>query len=274
APVEYALDFAHRLDRGLVRERNEDRCATLEPAHPPLHLERGCLFVVADGMGGHAAGDIAAEIAVKTILDGYFADGWPGAEAKLRAVFAAANSSILRTARDTDRQGMGAAVVAITVIQERAVVAHLGDARGYLVRDGQTHQLTTDHSWVQERLSAGRLSPDEARGHPYRNVLTRAMGADADVDPDVTEHALQPGDVLVLCSDGLWGQADDTEIGAIVRRIGDAATAADQLVDLALARGGPDNVAVVVVRIGNPRGSQVAPTLRMETPVRESESEG
>lgn len=260
--MELTLDYALLLDRGLVRERNEDRCGAFEPEDQALHAQRGRLFVVADGMGGHAAGDVAAEIAVQTIQEAYFHGDWTGAPAKLRAAFVAANQAILRAARDGGRQGMGAAAVAAAVVEDRVAVAHLGDCRGYLVRGNHITRLTSDHSWVQERMDAGRLTPDEARIHPYRNVLTRALGAEAEAAPDVAERPLTPGDALLLCSDGLWGLADDRDLAQALTAAPDAAQAAQALVDLALARGGHDNISVVVVRVSG-AVSDVAPTVKL-----------
>jgi serine/threonine protein phosphatase PrpC len=264
--VELTLDYHSLLDRGLARERNEDRCGIFIPDDLPHRKERGRLFVVADGMGGHAAGDVAAETAVFTIQDAYFLRNWNDPPSKLRAAFLAANDAILNAAREGGRQGMGAAGVAVAVVQDRAYVAHLGDCRAYLIRGKRVTHMTSDHSWVQDRIDAGRLTEEEARAHPYRNVLTRALGADVDSDPDVNEFTLTPGDTILLCSDGLWGVAEDSELAGTVSAAPDAAGAARALVDLALARGGPDNISVIVIRVVGPNTEAAT----MQIPLRET----
>ncbi len=259
--VELPLDYYPLLHRGLVRERNEDRCGAFEPEDAALRAQRGHLFIVADGMGGLAAGDVAAEAAVRVVQEAYFRDAWRGPAEQLRAAFALANAHIIALAEQQGHEGMGAAVVAAAVVQQSVWVAHVGDCRGYLVRGGAITRLTTDHSWVQESVDAGRLSPAEAQDHPYRNVLTRALGVDTQATPDVCTAQLTPGDALLLCSDGLWSLADDAELAAAITAAADATGAAQALADLALARGGHDNIAVIVVRIAGPTG--VAPTLRL-----------
>jgi serine/threonine protein phosphatase PrpC len=265
--VELTLDYFPLLDKGLLRDRNEDRCGAFVPVDPPLLAERGRLFVVVDGMGGHAAGDVAAEIALQTVQQTYFDGEWTSPEAKLRAAFLNANEAILAAAREGGRYGMGAAGVAAAIIGDRAAVAHLGDCRGYLFRGTQVTRLTTDHSWVQERMAAGRLTVAEARVHPYRNVLTRAFGAENLADPDITVTRLMPGDTIVLCSDGLWGLAEDEELAERVATAGTAETTARALVDLALSRGGHDNISCIVVRVSGPDSD--APTVKL--PLRAAE---
>ncbi len=257
--MELLLDYSLLLDRGNVRERNEDRCGAFVPEEAPLLAERGYLFVVADGMGGHAAGDVAAEITLETVQRTYFQADWNGAAAKLHDALVAANDAILAAAHDGGRQGMGAAAVAVAVIGDRAAVGWLGDARVYLFRGTQVLHLTNDHSWVQERMDQGRLSEDEARHHPYRNVLTRALGAEPDAEPEVRELPLAPGDVILLCSDGLWGPAGDGDLAQAIAVTDTADQAAQNLVDLALARGGHDNISVIVVRATGGAATPSAP---------------
>lgn len=268
--MELSLDYYPLLHRGLVRERNEDRCGAFEPEEAALRAQRGHLFIVADGMGGLTAGDVAAETAVRGVQEAYFRDAWRGPAEQLRAAFAAANARIVALAEHRGHESMGAAVVAAAVVQDEVWMAHVGDCRGYLVRAGAISRLTTDHSWVQEHVDAGHLSPAEVQAHPYRNVLTRALGVDTEATPDVCSARLAPGDALLLCSDGLWSLADDTELAAAITAAAHAFGAAQALADLALARGGHDNIALIVVRIAvtesetATRPTGVAPTLRIE----------
>ena len=251
--MELELDYNLLIHKGLVRERNEDRCVAFEPEDAPLRRERGRLFILADGMGGHAAGDVAAELGIQAVQQAYYTAEWTGAAAQLRSAFRDANQRILDAARGlAGNRGMGAAIVAVAVIDKQAFVAHLGDCRAYLVRGGAALPLTDDHSWVRESVAAGRMSAETARSHPYRNMLTRALGADLLAEPDVNSRLLTARDALVLCSDGLWGLVESDDIARLVYRAEDSAAAVQALVDLALQRGGHDNVSVIVVRVTGP----------------------
>jgi serine/threonine protein phosphatase PrpC len=248
SPSRLTLDYYPLIDRGLVRERNEDRCGVFVPEDARLRDERGYLFVLADGVGGYPAGDVAAELAIHTVQETYFTGPWGGPGSALRAAFSAANDAVLARARESGCTGMSAATVAAALVGTHVTVAHLGDVRAYLFRDAQAQRLTSDQSWVQERMNAGLLSAEEARVHPYRNLVTHALGADPTAAPDVLDAVVRPDDALLLCSDGLWGLAEDGEMARILAGSAGAEAAARALVDLALARGGHDNISVIVVR--------------------------
>jgi protein phosphatase len=266
--MELRLDAHLITDVGLARERNEDRCGAFTPEDPETRAERGRLFVVADGMGGHVGGDIAAEMTVQSLPASYFQGDWRGPVETLRRAFVQANSSIeKRAASEPGRYGMGAAAVAAAVVGDRAIVAHLGDCRAYLVRGGEAQRLTADHSWVEERMAAGQITADEAKVHHYRHVLTRALGAEEMADPAVREIPFAPGDALVLCSDGLWGIVEDGEIAEAMARPAEAREAATALVDLAIERGGPDNISIAVIKVlpdDSPDGLTAEPAARPE----------
>jgi serine/threonine protein phosphatase PrpC len=247
--MELLIDFHLITDIGVARERNEDRCGAFTPEDPETRAERGRLFVVADGMGGHVGGDVAAELAMQALPASYFQGAWSGPRDTLRQAFLATNAVIENKAlSEPGRQGMGAAAVAAAILTDRAVLAHQGDCRAYMIRDGRAIQLTVDHSWVQERITAGWLTTEEARVHAYRNVLTRALGVEADANPTVNEVEFHIDDVLLLCSDGLWGVVEDAEMAKLATEEPSARDAARALVDLALERQGADNISVIVVR--------------------------
>jgi PPM family protein phosphatase len=235
------IDFAGRTDPGQVRARNED--ALLQ------RPERG-LFAVADGMGGHAAGDIASRIAMD-VLDERILGPSGGVVDELVAAVRAAHAAILKAAAgDRSLSGMG---TTLTVLQIRpgggCVIAHVGDSRAYHFRPGSLHQLTRDQTWVQDQVDAGLLSDEQARDHPYSSMLTSALGVeDGDLDVQTIEPACQPGDTILLCTDGLVGRLPNHDIRRILTDHPDLDTAADALVAAANAAGGPDNITVALVR--------------------------
>jgi len=220
------------------------------------------LFLVADGMGGHAAGEIASRIAVDSITEFILHtkedDGtWPHAydehykrsTNRLMAAVRMANTRVLEAMRkDARLRGMGTTVVACLADDATVSVAHVGDSRAYMVREGQLSRITNDHSWVFEQVQAGMLTEAEAEKHPLRNVITRALGGALQVTPDASEIEAKPGDVFLLCSDGLTGMVPESEIQRIVTASGgDLAKACQELIDAANERGGLDNVTAVLV---------------------------
>jgi protein phosphatase len=232
-------------DVGLRREANEDAYL--------VDVERG-LFAVADGMGGHAAGEVASRLAIETLASG-LESGASDSEEEMRrsltAVIQAANERIAREIRARESlRGMGTTVVAALCRGTRLVVAHVGDSRAYLVRDGLIERLTRDHSWVNEQVQMGILSEEEAQRHPFRNVITRALGSAEPVAVDTVSRALKGGDILLLCSDGLNGLVlDEVILERVLAASGDLEKAARSLVDAANAAGGDDNVTVVLLRL-------------------------
>jgi len=237
------LRAAAATDVGLRRKGNEDRYA-LDPGLG--------LFLVADGMGGHTAGQVASELAADAVTRAVQAlDGASGTlSERLRAAIGAANRAIFTTAQQRpEYAGMGTTVVAVLADGERAALAHVGDSRAYLVRGDRIRQLTDDHSIVGELLRRKEISEAAAREHPHRHVLTRALGVRASVEPDLAELTPSPGDVFVLCSDGLTNHLDDHEIAKHVADGGELQEVCDGMVDLANQRGGEDNITVVAARV-------------------------
>jgi PPM family protein phosphatase len=236
------LKATARTDVGLRRRENEDRYA-LAP-----HLG---LYLVADGMGGHSAGQVASQLAAEASLQAIETLEGSGASLveKLREAVASANQAIFASATDhPEYAGMGTTLVALLVDGERGALAHVGDSRAYRMRGGRLRLLTDDHSVVGELLRRREISEDDARAHPQRHVLTRALGVRSQVEPDLAELTPEPGDVFVLCSDGLTAHVEDGEIGEIVAEGADLQEACEHLVDLANDRGGEDNITVVLAR--------------------------
>jgi len=239
-------------DPGQVRELNEDYFGTPETMEISLDLveRRGRLYAVADGMGGHAAGEVASRQAISTLFKGYYAS--PSAEIieRLQEAIETANAEVhAQASLDSAKAGMGTTLVAAILQGDDLYVANVGDSRAYLVREKSIEQITRDHSWVNEQVQAGVITEQEAREHLYRNIITRSLGTKPDVDIDFFQRKVQPGDVLVLCCDGLSNEMEDDEIARIVSAT-DPQEAAQALIDLANQRGGPDNITTIVVKIG------------------------
>ncbi len=238
-----------KTDLGRVRENNEDKGDWLEPEDPKIVVSRGYLYAVADGMGGHSAGQIASELALKTLFRVYYASTEGPPDQALLQAFHTANEIVYQSARQIPgREGMGTTLVALALVGNRGWVCNVGDSRAYRLRAGQIEQLSEDHSWVAEQVRRGGLTPEEALLSPYRNVLSQAIGATPKVDPFLSELELKPGDHFLLCSDGLTSVVTDEEILSMVLEEAPS-VACSQLIDLANERGGPDNITVLIVRI-------------------------
>jgi protein phosphatase len=237
------LEAAAATDCGLVRKRNED--AYYKGAH---------VFAVADGMGGHLGGDVASATALPPImrLEGRHSLDTAAARQTLREAFMASNAAVLdRASEDFSLRGMGTTLTAIIIDGCRLHLGHIGDSRAYLVRDGQLCQLTRDHTLVAEMVREGMLTTEEASIHPQRSVLTQAVGVRADVDVDTRTIELTNGDQILLCSDGLTEAVNEDEILGAVIGNEDVGKATEQLVQIAIKNGGPDNTTVVLVRYKN-----------------------
>jgi serine/threonine protein phosphatase PrpC len=224
------------------------------------------LFIVADGMGGHNAGEVAAAMAIDTV-EGFFTSFhndprqvWPYgvdralslAANLLRVGVKVANDKIREAANaDRARARMGATVVAMAVGETQVAVAHAGDSRAYRLRDGELKRLTRDHSIAEEmRAARPEMTDEELAGFAHRNVVMRSLGSKDDLEPDVYVNKVTPGDLYLLCSDGLWGSVPDVKIGSILSSTDDLEAACQLLVDAANEAGGPDNITVLLVRVG------------------------
>jgi serine/threonine protein phosphatase PrpC len=265
------FDFASRTDTGRMRSGNEDAIA-LSPAHG--------IAILADGMGGYSAGEVASSIAT-TVLRESLEEGL----ARLRAhgpdllnkrsrqfqqlmvdSIHRANLAVLDAAGAQPRyQGMGTTIVAAHFHRDKLTVAHVGDSRAYRLRQGALTQITRDHSFLQEQIDAGLMTPESARVSDYKNLVTRAVGVSDQMEVEVHEHQVEPGDVYLLCSDGLSDMLADEEIHEVLKQSGDELQAAcDALVQHANESGGRDNISVILIRIraGNPETDGLLGRLR------------
>ena len=243
------LKYAPKTDMGQVRENNEDKFDFYEPENPAILAARGSIFIVADGVGGAAAGQIASEMLVKTLISSYYDHPAPNPEDALIEAIANANDRVYRVAQMIpERNGMGSTLTAAVFIEDGVMIAQLGDSRAYLIRDGEIRQVTLDHSYVEEMVRAGQMTAEEAENSPFKNVITRSIGAAPTAQPDLFIERVVPGDLWILCSDGLTGYVTDAELLDIAGGQ-PPSEAARQLIELANARGGRDNITVFVIHV-------------------------
>jgi serine/threonine protein phosphatase PrpC/ribosomal protein L40E len=256
SPFNLAYHVGRRTHPGIKRVVNEDSllCYTVNSVKEGISKPMG-IFAIADGMGGHANGDVASSLAIQSITEKTSADmlslynrtdeeitSW------LNHTIQKANLALFedRTKANSD---MGSTLVCTLMLGNKAYLTHLGDSRMYLLREGDMQQLTTDHSMVQQLVSIGKISPEDARNHPQRNVIYRSLGEKPQVEMDIYTQTLKPGDKLLLCSDGLTGMLNDPKIQILIHEAPSPQTACDYLVDAANLDGGEDNISVILVEV-------------------------
>ena len=256
----FSVDLGAGSDVGSVREQNEDAFHTLLGTGSDNEFF-DALLIVADGMGGHAAGEVASEMAV-TNLPKHLVEAMAAADDHddlaeiLSECVRKTNHDIFEKSKEDDTRGMGTTLTAGMVVENEFVYAHVGDSRGYLLREGSIEQFTTDHSWVAEQVALGILTEEQAENHPRRNIITRAMGLDSivEVDSGFVELSLQ--DKILLCSDGLHGLVKAEEMVEICDEE-NPNDAFQSLIDIANDRGGHDNITVVIARMDEGKNYQV-----------------
>ena len=245
------VEVAGLTDVGCQRDNNEDRFSYWEPAADVEFRQKGRLAIVADGMGGYEGGQEASRIAIETVEQIYSSAANGDPQTLLTSAFQAAHERILRHASEhPELHGMGTTCTAVALVAGHLYYSHIGDSRLYLLRDGQLSRLSHDHSYVSRLVEHGLISSEEAENHPQRHILTAALGAGSDVVPDQPEKAipLQNGDILLLCTDGLWSLVSDHEIGSVLSR-SSPAEACQKLVQTAKQRGAPDNITLQALKV-------------------------
>lgn len=240
------VTVAARSDVGMIRAGNEDSFFA------DANTTRG-IFIVADGMGGHAAGEVASEMAVQIITRQVNGVSDLAQRESIRLMVNAlkeANRAIYeRTLSEVDKQGMGTTASALLIAGNRYLIGQVGDSRVYMLRDGALTQVTKDHSYVQEQVDAGYLTPEQARYHPYSNVITRCVGASDSVEPDTYSGEIKGGDLFLVASDGLTGMVDDRRLQQILLQRTSPGPMVDALIREANGRGGLDNITCIVVQV-------------------------
>jgi serine/threonine protein phosphatase PrpC len=266
-PAAFEMDASVQTDKGCVREINEDSGRMVRPSDPALLAAKGTLLVVADGMGGHSAGEVASQMAADVVCRLYYETRAEPGQALRHAVEEANRRIHAAAAEDEAKHGMGTTCTALALCGGRAYAAHVGDSRLYMLRAGQLYQLSEDHSAVNEMVKMGILTKEQARTHEDKNVILRALGTTPDVEVSVLEpFAVREGDRYLLCSDGLHDLVVEHEIAAVLSETADIHAAGERLIALAKERGGHDNITVGIIAI-MPEGTaaaeaQNAPTTR------------
>ncbi|MBZ5666707.1 MAG: protein phosphatase 2C domain-containing protein [Acidobacteriia bacterium] len=257
--VRTGIEVSSQSDIGCLRTNNEDSFGYWEPEDDRQFARKGRLAVVADGMGGYEGGQEASRLAVETLVAAYRDYGGDDPQQALIKALQAAHEQIRRFSfAHPELQGMGTTCTAAAIVRgangdaqsDALYYVHVGDTRLYLIRDGQITRVTRDHSYVGRLVESGMITPEEAEHHPQRNILTAALGTNPELIMDSPGHPepLLPEDVLLICSDGLWGQVRDVEILDAVEDKS-AGQAGRELIELARARGGPDNITVEILRL-------------------------
>jgi serine/threonine protein phosphatase PrpC len=250
---ELRITVGALTDVGQVRDHNEDALRYHQPREREVLAQKGRLYLVADGMGGHVAGEVASQCVVRTVLASYYESHTQAVRQALGEAIQQANADLYGdTSGEESRRKMATTLVGAVVLGRQLQVANIGDSRAYLLRGDAIRQLTEDHSFVTELIKRGRISEEEAASHPQRNVVTRALGTKPTVEADFYEETIQPGDTVILCTDGLWGEVSEEEMVQMANRSPHPQEVASELVALANQRGGPDNITVIILQIGKP----------------------
>lgn len=242
------MKFASRTDRGLIREINEDNCAIVTGRDGiPL------AFIIADGMGGHNAGEIASKTAVD-FIDGRVAELAAACDAGgdmpvlLKSLLQEANEAVLTKSKEClSNSGMGTTLITAVIFRNCLYIGHAGDSRFYVIRDGKINRITTDHSYIEELIKNGSITREEAANHPKKNVITKALGGMENLEADIYVYEMHKNDCYVLCTDGLTNMVDDGFIEKTVLSL-EPQEACDELVRTANTKGGDDNITVIVIK--------------------------
>jgi serine/threonine protein phosphatase PrpC len=246
---EWVVESSQLSDVGLKRRYNEDYVGSYEPGRSAKLETHGRLYVLADGVGGAAAGEVASQYTVKKIIHAYYQSTYGEPGARLQQAIEEANADVFaKNLNQPDHREMATTVVAAVVHGDELIVANVGDSRAYLVRKEAIEQITEDHSLVAEMINDGSITAEQAETHPYRNVILRSIGAHENVKVDLFFRRLDPEDIFILCSDGLTRHVNKDELASIIRTY-PPAEAARQLVKLSNERGGYDNITVSITRI-------------------------
>lgn len=245
----------------MLREHNEDDYILPATADVPILMEKGYLYVLADGMGGHQKGEVASAVTVEAVPAEYYAtvpklEEHNSEEAVIDALSSAIAKANIRVMEATE--GGGTTVVTAVLYGDNLVIMNVGDSRAYLLRDDELRLLSRDHSLVSRLVEMGKITEEEALSHPRRNVLYQALGQGADLEIHIYTEKVQLHDTIILCSDGLWGEISPEKLKQVLKAAESPQVAVQQLIDIANAAGGPDNITVIIVHISDQAPSDVS----------------
>jgi protein phosphatase len=243
----FAVKFCMQSDVG-GRSHNED--AVYAHEHPKRDIK---VFAVADGMGGHKAGEIASKMAINALSE-FFTTDETDVSSELRKIILSANQQIYKASSNPKYAGMGTTLTVAVLQKSKLYLCHVGDSRAYIIKNGTIMQLTEDHSLVANLVKLGQITPEEARVHPRRNIITRALGTQADVEVDTIQMHVKPNDIILLCTDGLTNYVEDAEILAIVAKY-NISQVCDKLVNIVNIRNGSDNISIIAIQLLADRGA-------------------
>jgi serine/threonine protein phosphatase PrpC len=249
--VRKTITASVQTDPGRVRDANEDSGRHISPSDAEIRLSKGTLTIVADGMGGHASGEVASRMAVDLIGELYYADNGLDAPEALRNAIELANARVFEISTTAEEYfGMGTTLVALVMLEDSAIIAHVGDSRIYRMRGGVLEALTTDHSQVMEMVKHGIITMEQARNHDDKNVILRAVGTQEAVEVEVNgPFPVEIGDTFLLCSDGLTDMVEDADIAAIMRAETNIHAACERLIEAANENGGHDNITAGIIDV-------------------------
>lgn len=268
-PVLY-FRYAGLSDTGMIRDHNEDAYKLPVDADINTLDSKGHLYVLADGMGGHHKGEIASDITIETVNSEYYTTvtSLPSDNPTNAIIDALSNAITKANDQVFDAtEGGGTTVVAAVLHGDSLVAMNVGDSRAYLLRNGQLRLLSRDHSLVSRLVEVGKITEAEALTHPRRNVLYQALGQGSEVEIHVVSEKLEPDDVVILCSDGLWGEVSEPELKQVLDQTASPLSAAKQLIDLANASGGPDNITAIIIQVSTEGPSGAILPLEAERPL-------
>lgn len=261
--------YAGLTNTGMVRDHNEDAYMLPAGADTDTLASKGYLYVLADGMGGHRKGEVASAITIETVNSEYYTLVEPIDTTNPEQTIAGALATAIEKANmqvlDVT-QGGGTTVVATVLYEDLLVSMNVGDSRAYLLRDNELRLISKDHSLVSRLVEMGKISQEDALTHPRRNVLYQALGQGSDVDIHIYSERLQINDVIILCSDGLWGEIGDTVLKEVLRTAPNPLIAAEQLIDLANQSGGPDNITTIIIQVSDQKPPEAGYTPEIRSP--------
>jgi protein phosphatase len=251
----------------MIRDHNEDAYKLPMDNDSSTVASKGHLYVLADGMGGHQKGEVASAVTIETINSEYYtrvtpletSDPVEAISEALSSAIAQANSQVLNAT-----EGGGTTVVAAVLHGDSLVAMNVGDSRAYLLRDNQLRLLSKDHSLVRRLVEMGKITEEEALTHPRRNVLYQALGQGSDVDIHISSEKLEPGDIVILCSDGLWGEVAEPDLKDVLYNARSPLAAAAELIEMANASGGSDNITAIVIQVFGESSSEAKPTAEVD----------